>query len=128
MSPSVLLVDNDPDSVTIYSLILRHHGYSVRVAHDGTSAFNIAVAEKPDLVISEVFLPDEEQGGFMRRFRSDSRLSHTPVIMLNSIRTFEDPEPVGDSELLWLTKPCEPSRLLQAVKRVLSARVEMPTA
>src|SRR5690606_16450194 len=54
---TVLLIDNDQDSITIYSLILRHHGYEVVPATDGETGLRLALELKPDIVVTELFLP-----------------------------------------------------------------------
>jgi CheY-like chemotaxis protein len=120
MAPAtVLLIDNDADSITIYSLILRHHGYEVVHALDGETGLQLAFERNPDLVISELFMPPTDGGNLLDRLRQDARTAETPLIILDSIPTFgwERLESLG--QLSRLTKPCEPSRLLQEVSKIL---------
>ena len=127
MAPStVLLIDSDTDSVTIYSLILRHHGYKVYHALDGATGLEMAFEMRPDVVISELFMPPVEGGSVLDRLRQDTRTAATPLIVLDSIPTFgwDRLESLGD--LRRLTKPCEPSRLVQEVANVLEPRISVP--
>ena len=126
MAPSVLLVDSDSDSIAIYSLILRHHGYEVLSAPDGVLGFEIALQRRPDVVVSELFLPPSHDGSFLERLRADDRTSATPMIVLDSIPSFSDELFESDSRRTRLTKPCEPSRLLLEVERLLSPEMAVP--
>jgi CheY-like chemotaxis protein len=120
MAPAtVLLIDSDADSIAIYSLILRHHGYEVIHATDGETGLQLAFESLPDLVVSELFMPPVCGSDVVRRLRHDDRTADTPLIILDSIPTFarELMDTLGDFSRL--TKPCEPSRLLQEIERLL---------
>jgi len=120
MAPAkVLIIDDDADSITIYSLMLRHHGYTVIHAQDGETGLRMAFDTKPDLVVSELFLPEVAGGEVVTQLRKDQRTATTPLIVLDSIpnigRSFAD----SLGEFRRLTKPCEPSRLLEEIELVL---------
>lgn len=119
MAPSILLIDNDQDSLNIYTLILRHHGYRVIVARDATSGLQQALEGKADVVISENFLPELGTSTLLENLRSNHRTQKTPMIVLDSTpnRAEKLADPHGRSSSL--TKPCEPSRLLSEVQRWL---------
>jgi CheY-like chemotaxis protein len=122
MSPAtVLLIDNDEDSVTIYSMILEHHGYRVLHAGDGESGLRLAREARPDLVISELFLTRLTEPTVAEMLRSDERTAHLPLILLDSISAYQ-PEVLDRLQRCTrLTKPCEPSRLLGEVERLLAS-------
>jgi DNA-binding response OmpR family regulator len=120
MAPAtVLLIDSDVDSINIYSLILQHHGYSVIYASDPEVGLRMAVEAKPSVVISELFLPPMRGVSLLDRLRSDDRISQTPLIVLDSIPDHAADMADSLARLPRLRKPCEPSRLLQEVQRVL---------
>jgi CheY-like chemotaxis protein len=124
---TVLLIDRDQDSVEIYRLILEHHGYRVLHAPDGVAGVRIAVEEHPDVVISELFLPRIDGASVLDLLRRDVRTAAMPLILLDSIPTFAvDFEPdLADARRL--TKPCEPSRLLREVQRLLKNELRVLT-
>lgn len=119
MAPSILLIDDDQDSLNIYTLILKHHGYRVIVARDPTSGLKQALEGQADIVVSENFLPELGSTTLLENLRSNDRTQKTPIIVLDSTpnRTEKLADPHGRSSSL--TKPCEPSRLLTEVQRWL---------
>jgi len=116
---TVLIIDRDLDSVEIYRLILEHHGFRVLHATDGVAGVQMAVKEHPDVVISELFLPRIDGASVLDLLRRDDLTAAMPLILLDSIPTFAvdfQPDVAGVRRL---TKPCEPSRLLREVQRLL---------
>ncbi|MEX2571889.1 MAG: response regulator [Gemmatimonadota bacterium] len=124
-SSTVLLIDSDDDSIAIYSLILRHHGYAVLMAHDPEAGLRMAFENRPQLVIAEVFLPSRGGMQLIDRIREDQRTAEIPVIILDSMPSFWEELPDSAGRLRRLTKPCEPSRLLAEVRRLLDPAVRM---
>jgi DNA-binding response OmpR family regulator len=117
-SATILLIDTDADSLTIYSTLLRHHGYDVLHAADAETGLRLAVELRPDLVVSELFLPPLHRGEVVRRLRKDHRTAGTPVIVLDSIPKIAR-ELLQNAGVSRLSKPCKPSRLLEEVERLL---------
>lgn len=123
---TVLLIDSDVDSIAIYSMLLRHHGYEVIHATDGEAGLRLAFEEKPDIVVSELFLPPLSGGDVVRQLRADGRTASTPLIVLDSIPSYAREISGVAEDFSRLTKPCEPSRLLQEIERVLQNRIRIP--
>ena len=121
MSPpaTVLLVDEDRDSLAIYSMILEHHGFHVLRAPTEDDGFRAACEDDPDLVVTELFVlhrPPREC--LAERLRGDPRTAHLPLVALSTVALLSDHPAlrVCDS---YLSKPCVPSRLLREVQRLL---------
>jgi len=57
MSKKILVVDDEPDTITTIQFILEQKGYSVLTAINGYEALGAALAEEPDLIILDVLLP-----------------------------------------------------------------------
>jgi CheY-like chemotaxis protein len=120
MAPAtVLIIDSDADSIAIYSMMLRHHGYDVVNARDADTGLRLAVERIPDLVVSDLFLPPLMGGDLINQLRSDFRTASIPLIVLDSIPTVARDLTTRYRDLSRLTKPCEPSRLLQEIERLL---------
>lgn len=127
MAPSILLVDNDPDSIAIYSLILKHHGYDVLSARDGATGYRLAVDRRPSVVVSELYLPPVEGLSLHEQLRKNEGTASIPLILLDSIATFGVELGLEDSlAATRLTKPCEPSRLLMEVEKLLNLEMAVP--
>lgn len=116
---SILAVD---DSVSMRQLIawtLRSAGYHVIEAADGASALAQAGANDVDLVITDQNMPGMDGLALTRSLRADARLRDVPVLILS---TDDDPELKQAARSAgatgWLTKPFEPQRLLEVIRKV----------
>jgi signal transduction histidine kinase len=82
-APRVLVVDDNADLRAYASRLLAEH-YAVEVAADGQQALAAARARRPDLVISDVMMPNLDGFGLIREMRADPQLSTVPVILLSA--------------------------------------------
>jgi len=113
----VLLVDDERAFVRGLSASLRQAGYEVIAAHDGGTAWARFGADRPDLVLLDVMLPDEDGLSLCQRMR---RAGGTPVIMLTA--RSEDVDKILGLELGaddYITKPFNVRELLARMKAVL---------
>lgn len=118
--PTVLLADADPDSRTVYGLILQHYGFQVLAARQGEKAFRLARERRPDLIIADLFLPCGDGQPITAALKQEPRTRDLAVIGLTSVPASTGRVPglmVCDSYLL---KPCTPTRLLREVQRILA--------
>ena len=79
----VLVVDDDPDLRTLVSTILESQGYSMLEAVDGLDALAILEGTTPDLVITDVDMPNMDGWTFVRTLRARPATALTPVIFLS---------------------------------------------
>jgi two-component system, cell cycle response regulator DivK len=118
---TVLLVDQDPDSLTVYSLFLEHHGYRVLLAQNGDEAFRIAAAQLPDVVITELYIPGIEGQTLSEYLKRDARTAAVPILAVTSFPISSARHASGLAACDgYLAKPCAPSRLLVEVERWVS--------
>jgi two-component system, cell cycle response regulator DivK len=126
MTPrTVLLVDEDQDSLNIYSLMLEHHGYRVLRACGGDEGFLIASTERPDVVVTELHVSGVDGRSLAEQLKRDKRTARLPLVAVTSFPVRSGRHTSGlavcDARL---SKPCSPSRLLREVER-WSTRVPM---
>ncbi len=113
----ILVVDDEPKIVQLACDYLERAGYSVSSAHDGKSAMAFVRAEKPDLIVLDLGLPQMDGLDVTRAIRKNSSV---PIIMLTA-RTEETDKLVG-LELGaddYITKPFSPKELVARVRAVL---------
>jgi DNA-binding response OmpR family regulator len=118
---TILVVDDEPKIVKLVRDYLERAGFGVRVAAEGRSAVALARAEKPDLVILDLGLPQMDGLDVTRELR---RVSNVPIIMLTG-RSEESDKLIG-LELGaddYVTKPFSPKELVARV-RVLFRRMD----
>ncbi len=81
----VLVVDDDPDIVSLLTIQLQKKGYHVVEAMDGISALTMAKKEKPDLIILDVMMPGKSGWEVAKEVRHDSALGSAKILMLTAI-------------------------------------------
>jgi len=80
----ILLVDDDPSLVKLFSLAMRKSGFEVMVAVDGVQGLDVALRTRPDLVVADLNMPRMDGWGLLRAIRADHRLGETPVVFLSA--------------------------------------------
>ncbi|WP_044560880.1 response regulator [Azospirillum sp. B4] len=115
--PTLLIVDDDEDILSLLTLFFRKHGYAVRVAEDGVGMAAALAGGPVDLVILDIMLRGEDGFSLCRTLRAASRV---PVIMLTAMADHTDRVvglEIGADD--YLTKPFDARELLARVKAVL---------
>ena len=122
----VLIVEDEVDIADLIRFNLERAGYEVFKAHDGIAGTQVAIRERPDLVVLDLMLPGRDGYSVFRELRRDSRTSHIPVIMLTARAQTEDRiqglEAGADD---YLTKPFSPKELVLRVNAILK-RTDAP--
>ncbi len=121
-SAHVLLVDDDPGIRDVISDFLGRHGFTVRVAADGTGLGRALSSQRPDLIVLDVMLPGEDGLSLCRKIAA---ADGPPVIILSAMG--DDTDRIVGLELGaddYLPKPCNPRELLARIKAVLRRRNE----
>jgi DNA-binding response OmpR family regulator len=117
MSTTILIVDDEKRMVSLLQSYLSQEGYRVVTAYNGREALETAHAEKPDLVILDIMMPEMNGYEFMRAHRTETE---TPIIMLTA--KVEDDDKVFGLELGaddYVTKPFKPRELMARVRNIL---------
>jgi two-component system, OmpR family, alkaline phosphatase synthesis response regulator PhoP len=121
----ILMVDDDQVLVEATKLVLESRDYQVLVAYDGESGLAIASAEKPDLIILDVIMPDKDGFAVCEELKANPELANIPVLMMTSFAKDKGTTniPVSDGFSLeaegYVDKPVSPERLLGLVEKML---------
>ncbi|HEY9431140.1 MAG TPA: response regulator [Blastocatellia bacterium] len=120
----ILIVDDDPDIADALTLILQSAEYDVISAATGQECLQIARAERPDLILLDVRLPDINGLEVCRRIKTDPELARIAVINVTGMRTSKDDEVEGieAGADAYLTKPVHLRTLLAHMQTLLRAR------
>ena len=114
MDKLILVVDDEAPIVDILNFNLTKSGYRVITAYDGEEGYNLAISEKPDLILLDVMLPKMDGFEVCRKIRDRQQ---TPIIMLTA--RDEEVDKVLGLELGaddYMTKPFSVRELLARVK------------
>jgi two-component system phosphate regulon response regulator PhoB len=122
----VLIVEDEVDIADLIMFNLQRAGYEVTKAHDGIAGTEMAIRERPDLIVLDLMLPGRDGYSVFREIRRDARTSRIPVIMLTARAQTEDRiqglEAGADD---YLTKPFSPKELVLRVNAILK-RTDAP--
>lgn len=116
----ILVADDDKDLVLALSIRLRAAGYDIISAHDGDEAYDLAVQNKPDLIILDVRMP--AGGGFtsIDRLKHSLTTRNIPVIFLTA---FDDEEMREQGRKLgavgFFRKPFDDAEFMAAIAAVM---------
>jgi pilus assembly protein CpaE len=121
MSEKILIIDDDVDTLKLVGLILQRQGYQIIAANSGSQGLAKASAEKPNLILLDVMMPDMEGYEVARRLRADGEMARTPIIMFTA-KTMVDDKVAGFEAGVddYMTKPTHPAELVSRVKALLA--------
>jgi signal transduction histidine kinase/ligand-binding sensor domain-containing protein/DNA-binding response OmpR family regulator len=122
--PVLLLVEDNEDFRFYLKDNLRHR-YQILEAGNGKDGWQQAVTQIPDLIVSDVMMPEMDGADLCRKIRNDARTSHIPLILLTA-RAAEDQVKEGfdlgaDD---YVTKPFSFEILLSRIKNLLARRTQ----
>ena len=118
MSKTILVVDDSSSFRTVVKLALQKAGYAVVEAVDGEDAKGKLEAHKPNLIVCDVNLPRLDGLSFAR-FVKAGPFKFTPIIMLTTeSQDTKKAEGKAAGVRAWITKPFQPSQLVDAVSRL----------
>ena len=119
----ILVVEDSFTQARYIQHVLEQADYRVVQAKNGLEALNYLKGRKPDLVVSDIIMPEMDGYEMCRRIKADDTLKHIPVMLLTSL---SDPEDVirglacgADN---FITKPYKETFLLARIKTILANR------
>lgn len=114
----ILIADDEPDILTLVSLILKPEGYETIFAETGLEAIEKIYKEMPDLVILDVLMPGGHGYHVLKYIRDnkDEEIKRISVIMLSAKSYAEDKRRGLDAGAnAYITKPFDPDELVKKV-------------
>ena len=118
----VLVVDDNAEVRNYIKNILQEY-YDVFEANDGLAGYDAVIELNPDIVISDVMMPNSDGFELCKKIKSNNLTSHIPVILLTARNTPED-KLLGIRKGAdgYLFKPFEPEHLFERVKQLIASR------
>ncbi len=124
----VLLVDDDVDFCEATKLLLESKGCEVVLAYDGKEGLEKTRAERPDLVILDVMMPEMNGYDVCVVLKADQELKKIPVILLTAVdqalfkTTYTKTMGLMTEADDYIAKPVEPGELVRRVEDLLSKK------
>jgi CheY-like chemotaxis protein len=125
--PKLLIVDDEPDAVLILAKTLSARGYEVTTAGRGQQAIMLARAEKPDLILLDILMPDMDGTQVAAALQEDPTTRDIPVIFLTCLITKKTQE-IGSryhdaGRYVFMSKPYDLDNLLTEINRLAGVHV-----
>ncbi len=118
---TIMVVDDDPDLVTVLTIMLEQSEYNVRYAYNGMQLFSGLEGEKPDLIILDLMMPHMDGFEVLERLKADQETSSIPVILLTAQDEFENIiSGYKKGADYYITKPFTKSQLVNSIDAILS--------
>lgn len=122
MPATILVVDDSVDTRDLIHLYLTGEGYTVLTAADGGEGLYRAKAERPDLVITDINMPNMDGHALIRELRAEEGFAVTPIVALTAYgsEAAEEAKRCGANAVF--AKPMNFDELLAQVARMLAPR------
>lgn len=119
----ILVVDDERTIRELLTDLLTDEGHHVVWASNGVRALQALEAERPDLVIMDVMMPEMDGREVLRRMRASQTLRDIPVIIMSAASTVDQPGSGADA---FLAKPFDLHELLASIQRIFRRRRPWP--
>ena len=123
MTPSILVVEDEPAILELIKVNLVDAGYDVKSAENAETAHEALKRELPDLVLLDWMLPGQSGLALAKQLRGDARTRELPIIMVTA--RSEEADKIAGLEAWvddYVTKPFSPRELKARIKSVLRRR------
>jgi len=118
---TVLVVEDDPVILRLLEVNFELEGFGVLLAHDGAEGIEVARAEQPDLIISDIMMPKASGLELVTVLKGDPDTKGIPIILLSAKAQTSDLKTGMDAGADdYITKPFEPLDLIDRVNALLN--------
>ena len=115
----ILIIDDEPDVRMLTAKRLAANGFEVLEAADGPSGILVAKQERPDLILLDLVMPDQDGVRTYHLLRRDPVTESIPIIFVTAL-SGNVPYSAGPKERSYVSilgKPYEPQELLQEIQK-----------
>ncbi len=120
--PALLIVEDNPDVVQ-YLISCLEEDYQLLVANNGKVGIEKAIEHVPDIIISDVMMPEKDGFELCETLKNDERTSHIPIVLLTAKATFNDRiEGLQHGADAYLVKPFNKKELFTRLEKLLELR------
>jgi CheY-like chemotaxis protein len=117
---TVLVVEDEFDSLQTISTILRHYGIQVYVAHNGKECLKVLQDVIPTAVVMDLMMPEMDGWQTLLHIRADKRIAHLPVV---AVTAYYSPDVEADARAAGFNgcfdKPVKPLSFVQDLAAIV---------
>lgn len=119
MSKVILTVDDSRTMRDMLKLALTDARFTVLQAIDGVHGLEVLEGSRPDVIITDINMPNLDGFGFIEGVRRSDRHAATPILVLTTESDQEKKQRARQAGATgWIVKPFDPVKLIDAVRRV----------
>lgn len=120
MSFKILVVEDNPDSRNLLHFLLTTKGFNATTAVDGAEGFYMAKVEKPDLVITDLMMPNVDGIELIKQIRAEPEIADVPILIYTaySTETVEPAIEAGANKSFY--KPVNLDDMLEYINEILA--------
>jgi signal transduction histidine kinase/DNA-binding response OmpR family regulator len=123
--PELLIIEDNQDIITYIKSILKN-SYNLHIARNGAAGIEKALEVVPDIIISDVMMPEKDGYEVCETLKQDERTSHIPIILLTAKSTQQDKvEGLTYGADAYLTKPFDKKELIIRLKKLVAIRQQL---
>lgn len=121
MSARILIAEDNPDARELLDIILKEEGFEVISAEDGQIAIEAAKSRRPDLIITDIQMPNLDGIDLIKALRCQPELANVPVLVItaNNSGIIKDAIEAGASAAA--SKPVEIDALIALIRSLLTS-------
>ena len=116
----ILVVEDDEVERELVRMTLEREGYRVVTAENGARGFELALSERPDLIITDVWMPAADGVHLVRRVRDTPEIAATPILVTTGFGTGSATVTLAHGADAYEPKPLSADSLRESVRRLLS--------
>jgi DNA-binding response OmpR family regulator len=115
----ILLIDDDPDIITVLQLLLKKKGYEVATASREEEAYDQVSVFQPHLIVLDVLLSGVDGRTICKKLKNSDSSKHIPIIMFSAHPSAQkNMEDFGADD--FIPKPFESSKILERIEAQLA--------
>jgi CheY-like chemotaxis protein len=117
----VLVVEDSPDTLMLLNVLFEKRGCRVLTAESPSEALEIAERETPDIIISDIGMPEMSGYELLKSLRRLPGMAHIPALAITGYATEEDRErAIKAGFTAHIAKPVDPDELFELVQKLTS--------
>ncbi|HNP74916.1 MAG TPA: response regulator [bacterium] len=121
-TPKVLLIEDDPDQISLYRTVFKLAGLKLLEATNGSKGLAAAKKNKPDLILCDLVMDGMDGMEVLKRLKADSATKNIPTVMLTNLNKkslYVEAENLGALDF-WAKTEVMPQEIITRVQKIIS--------
>lgn len=126
MTTKILIIEDNKGNLEVILYLLRQYGYKLITAENGKDGIKLAKQEMPDLIISDIQLPQLNGYEVARALKSDTNLKKIPLVAVTAYAMEEDEEKILSAGYnAYIAKPIDPEEFVCLIEKELPLKLRL---